>query len=93
MPPKTSCARPASNCSWDLEVLAWALGMLQRSLDVTLVRMCESFESDLAQIAHQLEPRRPDYCGIYIADVLTGTYAFGAIMTALYQRRVAAKAR
>ena len=29
----------------------------------------------------------PDYCGIYIADVLTGTYAFGAIMTALYQRR------
>ena len=42
---------------------------------------------DLAQIAHQLEPRRPDYCGIFIADVLTGTYAFGAIMTALYQRQ------
>jgi crotonobetainyl-CoA:carnitine CoA-transferase CaiB-like acyl-CoA transferase len=41
---------------------------------------------DLAQIAHQLEARRPDYCGIFIADVLTGTYAFGAIMTALYQR-------
>src|SRR5207249_2994356 len=31
--------------------------------------------------------RRPDFCGIYIADVLTGTYAFGAIMTALYQRQ------
>jgi crotonobetainyl-CoA:carnitine CoA-transferase CaiB-like acyl-CoA transferase len=43
---------------------------------------------DLAQIAHQEVPRRPDYCGIFIADVLTGTYAFGAIMTALYQRRV-----
>src|SRR6516165_6381141 len=43
---------------------------------------------DLAQIAHQLEARRPDFCGIYIADVLTGTYAFGAIMAALYQRRV-----
>ena len=42
---------------------------------------------DLAHLAHQLEERRPDYCGIYIADVLTGTYAFGAIMTALYQRR------
>src|SRR5215472_9079204 len=41
---------------------------------------------DLAQIAHQLESRRPDYCGIYIADVLSGTYAFGAIMAALYQR-------
>jgi crotonobetainyl-CoA:carnitine CoA-transferase CaiB-like acyl-CoA transferase len=32
--------------------------------------------------------RRPDYCGIYIADVMTGTYAFGAIMTALYQRQL-----
>ncbi len=42
---------------------------------------------DLAQIAYQGGERRPDYCGIYIADVLTGTYAFGAIMTALYQRQ------
>ena len=42
---------------------------------------------DLAQIAHQLEPRRPDYCGIFIADVLSGTYAFGAINAALVQRR------
>ncbi len=43
---------------------------------------------DLAQIAHQEEPRRPDYCGIFIADVVSGTYAFGAIMTALYQRQL-----
>jgi crotonobetainyl-CoA:carnitine CoA-transferase CaiB-like acyl-CoA transferase len=43
---------------------------------------------DLAHMAYQGEQRRPDYCGIYIADVLTGTYAFGAIMTALYQRRL-----
>jgi crotonobetainyl-CoA:carnitine CoA-transferase CaiB-like acyl-CoA transferase len=42
---------------------------------------------DLAHMAYQGEVRRPDYCGIYIADVLTGTYAFGAIMTALYQRQ------
>jgi CoA:oxalate CoA-transferase len=42
---------------------------------------------DLAQIAHQLEPRRPDYCGIFIADVLSGTYAFGATMAALHQRQ------
>jgi CoA:oxalate CoA-transferase len=41
---------------------------------------------DLAQIAHQIEPRRPDYCGIFIADVLSGTYAFGAVMAALHQR-------
>jgi crotonobetainyl-CoA:carnitine CoA-transferase CaiB-like acyl-CoA transferase len=39
-------------------------------------------------MAYQGEERRPDYCGIYIADVLTGTYAFGAIMTALYQRQM-----
>jgi crotonobetainyl-CoA:carnitine CoA-transferase CaiB-like acyl-CoA transferase len=43
---------------------------------------------DLAHMAYQGEERRPDYCGIYIADVLTGTYAFGGIMTALYQRRL-----
>jgi crotonobetainyl-CoA:carnitine CoA-transferase CaiB-like acyl-CoA transferase len=43
---------------------------------------------DLAQIAHQLETRRPDFCGIFTADVLTGTYAFGAIMAALYQRQL-----
>jgi crotonobetainyl-CoA:carnitine CoA-transferase CaiB-like acyl-CoA transferase len=42
---------------------------------------------DLAQIAHQLEPRRPDYCGIFIADVVSGTYAFGAVMAALVERR------
>jgi crotonobetainyl-CoA:carnitine CoA-transferase CaiB-like acyl-CoA transferase len=38
-------------------------------------------------MAYQGEARRPDYCGIYIADVLTGTYAFGAIVAALYQRQ------
>jgi CoA:oxalate CoA-transferase len=43
---------------------------------------------DLAHMAYQGELRRPDYCGIYIADVLTGTYAFGAIMAALYQRQL-----
>src|SRR3954447_20984144 len=42
---------------------------------------------DLAHLAYQGGERRPDYCGIYIADVVTGTYAFGAIMTALFQRR------
>src|SRR5205814_2997855 len=40
----------------------------------------------LAHLAYQGGDRRPDYCGIYIADVVTGTYAFGAILTALFQR-------
>jgi len=43
---------------------------------------------DRAHMAYQGADRRPDYCGIYIADVLTGTYAFGAIASALYQRTV-----
>src|SRR5580704_9107174 len=42
---------------------------------------------DLAHMAYQGQARRPDYCGIYIADVLTGTYAFGAILAALHQRQ------
>src|SRR6516162_3116227 len=42
---------------------------------------------DLAHMAYQGEARRPDYCGIYIADVLTGTYAFGAVLAALHQRQ------
>jgi len=46
---------------------------------------------DLAYMAHQGVAKRPDYCGIYIADVLTGTYAFGAITAALYQRKISGK--
>ncbi|HVI67541.1 MAG TPA: CoA transferase, partial [Bradyrhizobium sp.] len=41
---------------------------------------------ELAHLAYQPGRERPDYCGIYHADVLTGTYAFGAISAALYQR-------
>jgi CoA:oxalate CoA-transferase len=42
---------------------------------------------DTAHLAYQPGRSRPDYCGIYHADVLTGVYAFGAISAALYQRR------
>jgi crotonobetainyl-CoA:carnitine CoA-transferase CaiB-like acyl-CoA transferase len=41
---------------------------------------------ELAHLAYQPGRTRPDYCGIYHADVLTGVYAFGAISAALYQR-------
>jgi crotonobetainyl-CoA:carnitine CoA-transferase CaiB-like acyl-CoA transferase len=41
---------------------------------------------DMAHLAYQPGRSRPDYCGIYHADVLTGVYAFGAISSALYQR-------
>jgi crotonobetainyl-CoA:carnitine CoA-transferase CaiB-like acyl-CoA transferase len=41
---------------------------------------------DMAHLAYQPGRNRPDYCGIYHADVITGTYGFGAIAAALYQR-------
>ena len=41
---------------------------------------------ETAHLAYQPGRERPDYCGIYHADVLTGVYAFGAISAALYQR-------
>lgn len=43
---------------------------------------------DLAHMSYQHGRRRPDNCGVYIADVLAGTYAFGAILAALRQRDV-----
>jgi CoA:oxalate CoA-transferase len=41
---------------------------------------------DMAHLSYQPGRTRPDYCGIYHADVVTGVYAFGAISAALYQR-------
>ncbi|MCA6121070.1 CoA transferase [Bradyrhizobium sp. WSM 1704] len=46
---------------------------------------------EMAHLAYQRGRSRPDYCGIYHADVLTGTYAFGAISAALYQRSTSGK--
>jgi CoA:oxalate CoA-transferase len=42
---------------------------------------------DLAHMSYQPDRTRPDNCGVHIADVLSGTYAFGAIMAALAQRQ------
>ncbi len=41
---------------------------------------------DRAHLAYQEGRLRPDNSGIFIADVLAGTYGFGAIMAALHQR-------
>ena len=48
---------------------------------------------DLAHLAYQRDRAQPDNCGIYVADVITGTYAFGAIATALYQRQTLGRAQ
>jgi crotonobetainyl-CoA:carnitine CoA-transferase CaiB-like acyl-CoA transferase len=46
---------------------------------------------EMAHLAYQPGRSRPDYCGIYHADVLTGVYAFGAVGAALYQRHATGK--
>ena len=46
---------------------------------------------DMAHLSYQPGRNRPDYCGIYHADILTGVYAFGAISAALYQRELSQK--
>jgi CoA:oxalate CoA-transferase len=46
---------------------------------------------DMAHLSYQPGRTRPDYCGIYHADVVTGAYAFGAISAALYQRHASHK--
>lgn len=43
---------------------------------------------DLAHLAYQEGRARPDYCGVFHADVFAGLYGFSAISTALYQRTV-----
>lgn len=41
---------------------------------------------DMAHLRYQMGRTRPDYCGVFFADVGSGAYAFGAIATALHQR-------
>ena len=41
---------------------------------------------DVAHLSYQEGRTKPDNNGIFIADVLSGTYAFGAILAALHQR-------
>jgi diguanylate cyclase (GGDEF)-like protein len=54
------------------EVLAEALGMLQRSLDVTLVRMCESFEEERRKAHDELSRRQEELAFLATHDPLTG---------------------
>jgi diguanylate cyclase (GGDEF)-like protein len=54
------------------EVLEWALGMLQRSLDVTLVRMCQSFESERQRAHEELSRRQEELAFLATHDPLTG---------------------
>jgi diguanylate cyclase (GGDEF)-like protein len=54
------------------EVLEEALRMLQRSLDVTLVRMCESFEDERRKAHDELSRRQEELAFLATHDPLTG---------------------
>jgi len=54
------------------EVLAGALDMLQRSLDVTLVRMCQSFEFERQRAHEELTRRQEELAFLATHDPLTG---------------------
>lgn len=53
-------------------VVEQALAMLQRSLNVTLVRMCESFESDRRRADEELARRQHELAFMATHDALTG---------------------
>jgi CoA:oxalate CoA-transferase len=42
---------------------------------------------DLAHLTYQEGRTKPDYAGVFFADWLSGTYAYGALMTALCHRQ------
>lgn len=54
------------------QALAEALQMLQRSLDVTLVRMCESFEEERQRAHEELSRRQEELAFMATHDALTG---------------------
>jgi len=41
---------------------------------------------EMAHMSYQPGRERPDNCGVFFADFNSGAYAFGAVMTALFQR-------
>ncbi len=62
----------ASDLELDAAVLDRALRMLQRSLDVTLVRMCESFEGERQRSHEELAIREKELVFLATHDALTG---------------------
>jgi diguanylate cyclase (GGDEF)-like protein len=54
------------------DVCSQALAMLQRSLSVTLVRMCESFETERQRADDELERRQQELAFMATHDALTG---------------------
>src|SRR4029077_21134615 len=64
--------RRAAELKAEEETQAQALRMLQRSLDVTLVRMCESFEEESQRSHEELASREKELIFLATHDALTG---------------------
>jgi diguanylate cyclase (GGDEF)-like protein len=62
----------ADSLQLEAHVLTQALAMLQRSLNVTLVRMCESFESERKRTEEELARRQHELAFLATHDALTG---------------------
>jgi diguanylate cyclase (GGDEF)-like protein len=62
----------AAELELEPEVLAQGLAMLQRSLNVTLVRMCESFEAERQSADDELARRQRELAFLATHDELTG---------------------
>jgi diguanylate cyclase (GGDEF)-like protein len=65
-------SRKADELDLDTGVLDQALEMLQRSLDVTLVRMCQSFEDERRLAHEELTKRQKELIFLATHDALTG---------------------
>jgi diguanylate cyclase (GGDEF)-like protein len=62
----------AADLGLGLETLARARAMVQRSLDVTLVRMCQSFEDERQRAHEELTSREKELVFLATHDALTG---------------------
>jgi diguanylate cyclase (GGDEF)-like protein len=66
----------AADCAAEMQIspqtLEQANGMLRRSLNVTLVRMCESFEQERKRAESELENRQQELAFLATHDTLTG---------------------
>jgi diguanylate cyclase (GGDEF)-like protein len=73
---RDAAAQIASECAEELglsgDVVEEGLRMLQRSLDVTLVRMCESFEAERQRAHEELTRRQEELSFLATHDSLTG---------------------
>ncbi len=62
----------AAELALSAEVLALALSMSQMTLDVTLVHMCEAFESERSRTEEELSRRQEELAFMATHDQLTG---------------------